>query len=87
MDFAVADTLFNTLTEKDSQLETIALHKELIMDAEILHKALVRWYASKGYSEERAKRNADAYICKNRIKYGFPKNVIDTMREFKKLCD
>ena len=83
----VVDILYKTLKEKDSQLEAIALHKELIMDEEILRRALVKWYKFNGYSEERAKRNADTYICRCRIKYGFPKNVIDTMREFKKLCD
>lgn len=83
----VTDTLFKTLTEKDNQLKAIALHKEIIMDVAILHKALVKWYKAKGYSKERAKRNADTYICRCRIKYGFPTNVIDTMREFKKLCN
>ena len=77
--------LFNTLKETDSQLEAIALHKELIMDEEILRKALERWYKFKGY--ERARRNTDTYVSRCRTKYGFPRNVLDTLRDFKNHCD
>jgi hypothetical protein len=83
----VRDILFNSLVKTESQVKTIALHKELIMDVEIFHEALVRWYIHRGFSEERATRNADVSICRNREKYGFAKNAIDTLREFKEICN
>ena len=82
----VKEILFISLIETNSQKETVALKKELIMDEEIFRKALINWYEYGGQSKESAKRNAATYICRNKEKYGFPENVIDTMRKFGKLC-
>ena len=83
----VQEILFSSLMETDSLVETIALRKELIMDEELLRKALLKWYKSKGYSGERAKRNTATQICRCRVKYEFPKDAINTLREFKKICE
>ena len=83
----VTEILYSSLTKTDSLTETIALRKELIMDGELLRKALFKWYKSKGYSRERAKRNTDTQICRCQVKYGFPKDAINTLREFKKICE
>lgn len=80
----VINILFESLKKTDRPIETIALHKELIMDEEIFRMSLVKWYRFKGYGE-RAEQNASTFICRAK-KYSFPKNVLDTMREFRKSC-
>jgi len=83
----VSDILFASLKKTDRRIETIARWKELVVDEEVLRRALVKWYRHQGYDQERAKRNADTYVCRCRAKYGFPRDVISTFRHFKKLCE
>jgi len=82
----VATILYSTLRDTGSQLETIALHKTLIMDEMIFRKALERWYKVNGFTRMRARQNTATYISRNKEKYGFPENVIGTLKEFEKLC-
>jgi hypothetical protein len=75
-----------SLTETNSPVETIAQHKELIVDVEVLRKALIRCYKFKGHDVKQAKANASTYISRAMRKYNFPQHAVDTIKEFKKAC-
>lgn len=82
----VKDILFESLEETNSQTETIALYKQLVVDERVFRKALEKWYLSNGNNLKQAKQNAATYICRNKNKYGFPENVVDTLRKFGSMC-
>lgn len=81
----ITDILVESLFETNNALETIALNRSLIIDQNILRKALKKWYEIRGMSVERAKRNSDKKICDLK-KYKLPRDAIKTISEFKKQC-
>jgi len=52
------------------------------MDEEILRHALERWYKFQG-NKKRAK--ASSFISRAK-KYGFPMDVVDTVKAFNEIC-
>jgi len=82
----VEKILFTSLVETGKQKETLVLYKEIIVDEQVLRKALIRWYKLNDNDEKSARQNASSYISRYKPKYGFPENIIDTIRAFSKLC-
>ena len=72
--------LFEYLSETDSPTETLARHRDIILDEEILRKALKRWYELRGRPD-----NSRQTIYDLR-KYDLPKDVLKTIKKFHKLC-
>lgn len=61
--------------------ETIAKHKDIIFDIEILRKALKRYYSFKKMPD-----NSRSNIYKYDKNYRIPKDVIATLKEFRNSC-
>lgn len=82
LDYCV-QTVFESLTYSESGKEiseTIARHKELIVDIEVLRRALKRWYKFRHMND-----NAKQIICQYRKKnLGLPEDVIKTVKLFHK---
>jgi len=77
----VTNIIFESLKKTGSPIETIALHKELIMDMELLRTALKKWYKSKD------KADYSRHAIKRLEEHDFPKDVVKTIKIFKKSCD
>ena len=77
---SVTKILFESLKETDSPVETISLYKELIVDEEVLRKALKKWYAFSGRPDSSRQRIHSLKA------HDFPKGVVKTIRAFKSAC-
>lgn len=80
LDYCV-QTVFESLTYSESGkeiAETVARHKELIIDVEILRRALKRWYKFRNVND-----NTKQIICQYRKKnFGLKSDVIRTIKMF-----
>ena len=76
----ITNILFESLKETGSPVETISYHKELIVDEEVLRKALKKWYEYDGRPDSSRQRIYDLKI------YGFPKGAIQTLKNFQLAC-
>lgn len=73
--------LIKYLLETDNPEKTVATHREIIPDAEVLHKALTK------YQKLRNKTNNAARDTKRYVdQYSIPCDCIMTIRDFKKAC-
>jgi len=79
----LTEIIFQSLIITNSPLKTIAINKELIVDVEILEKAMIMWYRKKGSSFDRAKNNTSKFISENK-QLNLPRGVIATIRKLKK---
>lgn len=78
------DIIFESMTQSNSQhyiADTIAKHKDILFDVEILRKALKRYYKFKNMPD-----NSRSNICKYANNYKIPKDVVATLKEFRKSC-
>lgn len=78
------EILFESMTQTASPYfisETIAKHKDIIFDVEILRKALKRYYSFKKMPD-----NSRSNIYKYAKNYRIPKDVIVTLKEFRNSC-
>lgn len=82
LDYCV-QSVFESLTYSESGKEiseTVARHKELIVDIEVLRRALKRWYKFRHMND-----NTKQIICHYRKKnLGLPEDVIKTIKLFRK---
>ena len=77
---ACVQDVFETLTQSDSGNEisnTLIKCKELIVDIEVLRKALKKWYAFRKMSDS-SKRMVSYY--RNNEKFGLPSDVLKTLK-------
>ena len=77
--------LRESLHEYNSPLLVIAMHRDIILDQNILREAMYYWYLDQGYPSLRARRNADSMICRTKG-CDLPQNVIKTIGTFSQLC-
>lgn len=66
-------------------INTIAKHRDIILDKELFREAIRRWNVLRGYPEQRAKRSADKKMCDIK-KYDLPEDVIKTLLKFAEEC-
>lgn len=76
----ISDLLFESLTQTDSPVETLAQFRDIVVDVEVLRKALKRWYDLRGRSD------GSRQTIHSMKKYNLPQNVIATIKEFRKSC-
>lgn len=77
---ACVQDVFESLTQSDSGNEisnTLIKHKELIVDIEVLRKALKKWYAFRKMPDN-SKRMVSYY--RNNGKFGIPSDVLKTLK-------
>ena len=77
---ACVQDVFECLTQSDSGNEisnTLIKHKELIVDIEVLRKALKKWYAFKKQADR--SKQVIAYYRDNN--FGMPEDVIRTIKQ------
>ena len=77
---ACVQDVFETLTQSDSGNEisnTLIKCKELIVDIEVLRKALKKWYAFRKMPDS-SKRMVSYY--RNNEKFGLPSDVLKTLK-------
>jgi len=72
--------LTESLVNTGSPTETIAKHREIIVDVEVLRVALKRAYEIRGMKDNSRK------IISDMKKYDLPKDVLRTVKEFHKSC-
>lgn len=73
--------IVKSLWETNSIAETIAKKQELVLDKEVLHKAIKEWQNAKGVSPHAA-RDVKRYTRS----FGLPQEVILTLKEFRMSC-
>lgn len=73
--------LVESLTTTDKPIQTIAKHRELIPDVEVLQRALQRYMRIRGKTDNSA-RDAKRYA----EQYELPIDCITTIRDFKRSC-
>jgi len=81
----IVEIIFQSLMATNSALVTVATYRELIVDKEILRRAMIKWYKENGCSHYRARRNTSKFLSVNK-RLNLPMNAIDTMRVFKREC-
>ena len=77
---ACVQDVFESLTQSDSGNEisnTLIKHKDLIVDIEVLRKALKKWYAFRKMPDN-SKRMVSYY--RNNGKFGIPSDVLKTLK-------
>ena len=74
--------LVESLCDTENPIATIAEHRELIPDKEVLRKALKRYNWLRGKSNHNLSRDVDYYASK----FDLPQDVILTLHDFKKSC-
>ncbi|MST82493.1 hypothetical protein [Bilifractor porci] len=75
-------TVFESLTSSETGneiAETVARHKDLIVDMEVLRKALKRWYTDYKHIEDRSSKVVYYYKKNN---FGIPIGVLETLKMF-----
>ncbi|WP_312615116.1 MULTISPECIES: hypothetical protein [Oscillibacter] len=76
----LTNTLFEFLTETDSPTETLARHRDIVLDEVVLRRALKKWYALRGKPDNSRQAIHDLQ------KYDLPRDVVKTLKKFHKLC-
>lgn len=76
----ITEVLFESLTQTDSPIKTLARYRQLVVDEEVFRKALKKWYVFRGKAD-----NSRQMIWSLR-KYNLSKNAILTLREFHDSC-
>lgn len=76
----ITKLLLESLTQTDSPVETIAQYRDIIVDMEVLRRALKMWYQLRG------KNDISRQTIHSLKKYNLPQNAIETIREFRKSC-
>jgi len=72
--------LFVSLTQTNSVVKTLALYREIVVDDEVLRRALKAWYEARNMSD-----NSRQEILSLK-KFNLPQNVIKTLKQFHKSC-
>ncbi|MCH5257024.1 MAG: hypothetical protein J1D87_07000 [Lachnospiraceae bacterium] len=74
--------LVESLCDTENPIATIAEHRELIPDTEVLRKALEQYNRLRGKSNHNLSRDVKRYT----VKFGLPQDVLLTLYDFKKSC-
>lgn len=73
--------LTECLCDYESVVQTIALHREVIIDKLVLKKALKKWMGMRGVSN-----NSSKFANRYAEKYELPEDVIETLKAFRLAC-